>query len=239
MFDDLRPTLVQRLTAASYALPVVEALQDLADEVGDMDRHGRSDAEINAHIRDWMDDNEFGYESWVADFERDIAGVPVLQNFDTRKVWKAFGVEEWLFECVRSIAFTDEPSVFFPFAAGYWVEDANTDPPTLIAVMTPLTDPELAARQLVEKHRRVFGKLASGSPKDNEVFNARMLARHRAGMSYKEIAIQNLRDKYPDIITREHKYRAELMRERERVVKAVRAAQDLWKSRGLDSSIGE
>ncbi len=80
------------------------------------------------------------------------------------KLWEAYGVEPWLRECVRSVAFTEEPTPFLPFAAGYWIEDTWSEEPTLIAVMTPLTDPKLAAKQLIEKHKKMFGK-ASGSPR--------------------------------------------------------------------------
>ena len=236
MYDDLEPSLVKRLQAASYALPVQELLREVADVVSDLDAKGATDSQINLLIHTWMEKNGFGFEAWRAGMEEDFKGVPLFEAFDKQKLWRAYGVEEWLRECIRSIAFTDEPIPFLPFAAGYWINDDTTDPPTLIAVLTPLSDPQLAARQLIEKHRKVFGKTASGSPHSNEVFNAQMLARHRAGMSYTEIAIQNLRSKYPDITANSRKRRPELEREKERVAKAVPAARELWKERGLDSS---
>lgn len=235
MYDDLEPELLQRLQAASYALPITEKLQGIADEVYDMDHERRTDKEIDRRIREWANDAGYGYKDFVADFRADFAGT-MFEKLDTRGLWEAYGMDEWLKECVRSIAFTDEPIPFLPFAAGYWMSLPNEDPPILIAVMTPLSDPKLAARQLLDKHREVFGKLASGSPRKDEVFNARMLDRHRQGMSYKEIAIQNLSDKYPDIIRNPRKYKKQLDTERARVIKAIKAAEELWNSRGLGDS---
>jgi hypothetical protein len=238
VYDDLEPSLVQRLQAASFALPITEKLREIADEVYEMDHEGRSDKEIDERIREWTDEAGFGYSAWLADFKTEFAGT-LFEGFDLRKLWNAYGIEEWIAECVRSIAFTDEPIPFLPFAAGYWYEDRKSEPPRLIAVMTPLSDPKLAARQLVDKHRTLFGKVASGSPRKDEVFNARMLDRHRNGMSYRDIAIQNLRDRYPDIVRNPRKYKKQLATERERVVKAIRAAEELWNSRGLGDSTPE
>jgi len=237
--DDFNPSLVQRLQAASYALPLVEHMRDIADEVYDLDTEGATEAQIDAHIGTWLEEHGYSYEYWRAEMEEDFAGTALLDKIDMRKLWKGYGVEAWARECIRSIAFTDQPIPFLAFAAGFWLEYPDTDPPTLVAVMTPLSDPKLAAKQLVDKHRKLFGQQASGSPRAAEVANARMLARHREGMSYTDIAIQNLREKHPDIVTRPHKYKADIKREKERVAKAIPAAQKLWKERGLDSSTPE
>lgn len=239
VFENVASELVARLQATSYALSVGEDLQEIADQVYEMNAAGASEKQINRRIRKWMSENGMSYETWLEEVCQEFTDVPALDHFDLHKVWLAYGIEPWLRECVRSIAFTDEPIPFFPFALGFWIEDDTQDPPMLIGVMTPLTDPQLAARQLVEKHRMLYGKRASGSARKDEVFNARMLARHRAGMSYKDIAIQNLREAHPDIVGRPDRYGTELRRERERVAKAVRAAQELWKQRGLDSSIDD
>lgn len=236
MYDDLAPELVQRLLGASYALPIPEKLREVADEVYDMDADGRTDKEIDAHIVKWMNANGFGYKEWVAELEQEMRGSLFEGIIDTQKTWRAFGLEEWFKECIRSIAFTDEPIPFFPLAAGYWLPMPNLDPPMLVAVMTPLSDPKLAAKQLIEYHRKLFGDKATTNPRVDEVFNARMLARHRAGMSYRDIAIQNLRGRHPDIVRNPRKYQAELDTERERVVKAIRTAQELWNARGLGDS---
>ncbi|MHB1477598.1 MAG: hypothetical protein ACYCXD_08500 [Coriobacteriia bacterium] len=55
-------------------------------------------------------------------------------------------------------------------------------------------------------------------------------------MSYRDIAIQNLRGKYPEIVKHPRKYQKQLDTERERVVKAIKAAQVLWNARGLGDS---
>lgn len=236
MFEGLDPSILSRLQAVSFALPVEEALQDLADEVVDLDQAGRSSKQVNRHIRAWMDEHECGFRDFEIDLRAVLEGSPWLEAIDAHKLWNAFGYEQWLRECVRSIAYTYEPTPFHPFAMGFWIEDPNSDPPVLIAVMTPLSDPQLAARQVIEKHRKVFGNRASGSPRKNEVENARMLSQRRAGMPVRDIAIQNLRNTHPDIVTRHWKYKVEIDREVERVKKILPSARQLWKERGLESS---
>jgi hypothetical protein len=237
MFDDMPSELIARLTATSYALSLRQDLQDIADKVYDLNASGATERDINRRIHRWMKEKGLDYESWLAEVEPELEQAGLVGRFDLNKMWIGYGVEPWLRECIRSVAFTNEPIPFLPFAAGYWIEDTNSEEPRLIAVLTPLSDPHLAARQLVEKHKKVFGTRASGSPRKDEVENARMLALHHEGMSYKEIAIQNLRARYPDIVTRPDKYRTELTRETERVKKAVPAAERLWKERGVDSSL--
>lgn len=231
--------LVSRLQATSYALSLQQSLRDIADEVYDLEIAGASTKQVNRRINDWMKERGLDYETWFAEMDEQLKDAPFFKVLDWNKVWLGYGVEPWLRECIRSVAYTDEPTPFLPFAAGYWMVDDLSDEPTLIAVMTPLTDPELAASQLKKKHKEVFGIRASGSPRKDEVKNARMLAMSREGMSYQDIAIQNLREKYPDIITRQHKYRDAIRTEKSRVAKAVSAAKKLWKERGLDSSTGE
>lgn len=235
MYDNLDPDLHRRLLAASYALPVTERLQEIADEVYDLDHAGASDREIDRRIEEWTEQTGFGFDAFLADFQTEFAG-SLFGSVDPKKLWNAYGFMPWLKECVRSIAFTDEPIPFLPLAAGCWLEDRNSDPPLLIAVMTPLTDTKLAAKQLVEKHREFYGKKASGNVRHDEVYNARMLDRHRRKMSYRDIAIQNLRDQYPEIIRNPRKYKKQLDTERERVIKAIKAAQELWNSRGFGDS---
>jgi hypothetical protein len=236
LYENLEPELVERLHAASYAIPVVDVLRDLADEVLDMDLGGASEKEIDARIDAWLADTGYSYEDWLQSLgDTDVEFMS--QFFDMPKLWQAFGIGDWMRECVRSIAFTDEPIPFMPFAAGYWYEDKRSDPPQLIAVMTALSDPDLAARQLKEKHRKMFGSAARSSGRADELAGARMLARHRAKMPYREIAIQNLRNTYPDIVQHPHKYKKQIATERERVVKAIKAAQKLWNARGLGDSI--
>lgn len=231
--------LVRRLQAASYAVDLAEHLEEIADEVRDLDVAGASERDIDRRVRRWMKEQGVDFESWAAEVRPELEASGVAEHIDLNKVWKAYGVEPWLQNAVRSVAFTHEPIPFLPFAAGFWLEDDISDPPTLIAVLTPLSDPHLAARQLVEKHKRLFGKQASGRARKDEVFNARMLARNRAGQGYTFIAVQNLREDHPDIVRNEYRYRAEIKAEKERVAKAIRAAEKLWKERGFDSSTGD
>ena len=182
MLEHIDEGLFKRLQAASYALPVVETFQDLADDVSGWTVDGISDKEIDKRIVAWLDDNGFGFDEWKAEMIADGFDAEKY-GFDYQRMWKAYGVHEWAIECVRSIAFTDEPIPFLPFAAGFWLEYPDADPPMLIAVMTPLSDPDLAARQVKEKHRTVFGAKATKASKRDEIEAAKMLQMKRHGMS--------------------------------------------------------
>jgi hypothetical protein len=229
--------LLTRLQAASYALPVEEALRDIADDVAGWGADGLPDAQIDARIVEWMDEHGFGYSTWKDELDKDEFGLlSQYPNLDPAKLWKVFGFEAWVKDCIRSLAFTDELIPFHAWSAGMWLEQPDGDPPLLIAIITPLSDPQLAARQLIEKHRKLFGDKATRSTRKDEVANARMLHRKRDGMSYTDIAIQNLRQQHPDIVSHAHRYRAEIKRERERVIKCIRAAEEPWKERLPDSS---
>lgn len=237
MADAFDPSLLTRLTAASYALPVEEALRDIADDVASWDAEGLPAREIDSRIRAWGKDLGFSYEDWLEELRQDMPELDELvPSLDTLKLYKAFKFEEWLIDSVRSLAFTDEPVPFYPLAAGFWLPLPNHDPPLLLGVMTPLSDPDLASKQVKGQFEQMFGKKAARKTKDTEVENARMLARHRQGMSYTEIAIQNLRGEFPDIIHRRHKYKAKIATERERVIKAIKAGDEVWKERLPDSS---
>lgn len=239
MFEDMAPSLAARLQATSYALGLDQSLREIADVVYDMDVAGATERDINRRIHAWMNTHGLGYAAWHEEVTEALGDLPIFGKLDLNKVWLAYGVEPWLQECIRSVAFTDEPTPFLPFACGIWFEDDTQDPPLLIAVLTPLSDPEVAAKQLKEKHRKMYGRRASGSPRKDEVFNARMLARHNAGMSYRDIAIQNLREECPDITGNPYRHKDKIKTEREKVAKAIPAAEKLWKERGLGSSIAD
>lgn len=240
MFENAPQQLVNRMLAASHAIGVTDALRDLADDVAGWDAEGCTSRQIDHRIREWVKGTAVGYDAFLVDvYEPLCRDIPEAVHFDPQKLWRAFGVEDWLVECARSIAFTDEPIAFLPLAAGYWMHIPDPEVPMLVAVMTPLSDPELGARQMKEKYAEVFGKKAARSTRRDEVENARMLGRFNSGMSYRDIAIQNLRDEHPDIVERPSKYKAVLKTERERVVKAVSAARELWKERFPESSTPE
>ncbi|MHB1477597.1 MAG: hypothetical protein ACYCXD_08495 [Coriobacteriia bacterium] len=122
MYDNLAPELEQRLRAASHALPVEDTLREIADTVLSMDQDGFTGKQIDAYILEWMDEHGFGYEPFLAEFTRDFAGT-MFESVDPRKLWDAYGTEDWFKACIRSLAFTDEIIPFIPLAAGYWLED--------------------------------------------------------------------------------------------------------------------
>jgi hypothetical protein len=163
-----------------------------------------------------MDEDCFGYSTWKDELDKDELGLlSQYPNLDPVKLWKVFGFEAWVKDCIRSLAFTHELIPFHAWSAGMWLEQPDDDPPLLIAIITPLSDPQLdpqlAARQLIEKHRKLFGDKATRSTRKDEVANARMLHRKRDGMSYTDIAIQSLRQQHPDIVSHAHRYRAEIL----------------------------
>jgi hypothetical protein len=231
---------LERLLAASYALPVQETLQDIADEVAGWDADGVAAKEIDRRIRKWGEENGLGRESFVSEFLEENPGFQEqFPGLDVGRVWQAFKYDEWLVDCVRSLAFTDEPVAFHPLAAGFWYEIPDHDPPLLIGVMTPLSDPDLGAKQMKEKFKRFFGAKAARRTRKDEVERARMLARRRQGMTLREIAMQNLRDRYPDIIHRPAKYKKELDAEKSRVAKSLPVTDEVWRKRIPDSSTEE
>lgn len=238
--DDLDPALLDRLTAASFALGVEDAVRGIADDVAGWDADHLTASQIDNRILEWAAAHGWDYDDWLQELERDRPGLwQAFPTLNPKRVWELFGFDQWLIDCVRSYAFTDEPIPFLPFAAGLWIEQPESNPPMLACYITALTDPQIAAKQLIEKHKRLFGAKAGRSTRAQDVDNARMLHKHRQGMSYREIAIQNLRDKHPDIITNPNKYRKPLKTERERVVKCIAAAEELWKERLPESSTPE
>ena len=169
MYKYLDANMLARMTAASYALPLEEKLRDLADDVASWDAEGLTSSEIDSRIRKWgRETGLLDYEEWLRDFEEQFPNTDeFLPGFDPLGLWRAMKFDDWLIECVRSLAFTDEPIAFHPLAAGFWLPIPNADPPLLIAVMTPLSDPELASRQLKEKFAEQFGKRESRSGHDS------------------------------------------------------------------------
>lgn len=163
MFEDMAPSLAARLQATSYALGLDQSLLEIADVVYDMDGRGATERDINRRIHAWMNAHGLGYEAWREEVTEALGDFPIFAKLDLNKLSLAYRVEPWLQECIRSLAFTDEPTAFLPFACGIWFEDDTQDPPLLIAVLTPHSDPDLAAKQLKEKHRKMYGKRASGA----------------------------------------------------------------------------
>lgn len=156
--------LLRRLMATSHALPVEDTLREIADDVASLDADGVSAEEIDRHILAWGR-HEFDFDSWAAEFKREMPGLAdAYPELDLVKLWRAFGFEKWLIDCVRSLAFTDEPIPFMSFAAGFWLPVPDEEWPVLIAYMTPLTDPDLAAKQLKRAVRQALRQ--EGGTKD-------------------------------------------------------------------------
>ncbi|MDO9109000.1 MAG: hypothetical protein Q7U89_08460, partial [Coriobacteriia bacterium] len=94
-------------------------------------------------------------------------------------------------------------------------------------------------RQIKKKGREFFGAKTVKANKRDEVEAAKMLYQRREGMSYREIAIQNLRSKYSDITENPNRYRTQIATEKDRVVKRVKSAQQTWNERLSESSTAE
>lgn len=223
--------LQDRLLAASYALPVQELLQDLADEIDGWWADGVPEDEIDRRATEWLR-SEIGDGS--AELEQQWGWVKMLfPSVDLKSAYKQFGVEQWMIDCAKSIARTSEPLPFYPLAAGFYFVVPDDEFPMMVTVTTPFSDPELVARKLVKEHKKLFGTKAAKSTNTGEVEAARMLAMHRQGMSYREIAIQELRADYPDIIHTPHRYRKEISSKRSTIAKRIAALQKVWKERGV------
>lgn len=239
MFEAVEPSVATRLMAASYAAPVVDRMREIADDVASWDAEGLSRKHIDGLIRQWMDAEGIGFAGWLE--EPDVRAIAErFPEFDMQRLWRAYSFEEWVIECVWSVAFTDEPIPFYPFTMGYMYDDrSNPEFPLVVAVMTPLTDVKLAVRQIENKLNKEFGARAVRQNKKDEVRAARMLAMKRQGMSLKEIAIQTLREQYPDIVRNPRKYKAQIETEKSRVAKRIKSAEEVWKQRGVESSTPE
>lgn len=171
MLENTDDRLLDRLQAASYALPVKEALQGLADDVVAWRDEGYSEAAVDQRIVEWMEETGGGFESWG---KENAQLWETYSYLDARKMWEVLSLEAWLIACVKNIAENDEPIPFYPFSAGYFIEHLEGDPPLLVAVMTPLTDPVLAGEQIIEKHKKLFGERAGKRLRTDEVGVAKM-----------------------------------------------------------------
>ena len=238
MLEGAEASLIRRLQAASESLDVVGRFQEIADDVAGWDAEQVAPREIDRRIVRWLNDNEMGFDTWRAGMEADGFN-ELLPGLNYRKLYDAYGIEKWAIDCIRSIAFTDEPIPFYPLAAGYMLEFPKEDPPYVIAVLTPFTDADLAGRQVKEKCKTFFGARAARPTKERDVESARMGRMHRAGMSYRAIAIQVLRAEHPDIVDHPHKYKREIEAMRSTIAKRISADEEVWKERQGESSTDE
>ena len=241
MFEDMAPSLAARLQATSYALGLDQSLLEIADVVYDMDAAGASERDINRRIHAWMNEHGLGYETWREEVSEALGGPPDLRQARPQQGLarvRRGAVASGVHPLARLHRGAHARS--FPSRAAFWFEDDTQDPPLLIAVLTPLIRPRSRRQAAQGEAPQDVRQAGLGSPAQRRGLQ-RSDARQaqRAGMSYNEIAIQNLREEHPDIVRNPHRYKAELKTERERVAKAVRAAERLWKERGLDSSIAD
>jgi hypothetical protein len=157
-----------------------------------------------------------------------------------------FGIQRWFAENIRRVIREEDPLPLELVVGGVGVDlTAGEDFPTVIAVASRYSDPEALAKKFLRTCRKTFGKepfkdvsqhLSHG--KIRKFTPEQMAAMHARGMSYKEIAIQSLSEELPDVLSRPDDFRDEVDGERERIVKVIRAARKLWKTRIREDSIG-
>jgi hypothetical protein len=233
--------IIARAQDYASAAPFAEFFQNLADEVDGWWADGVQEREIDERIRAWARDQEFDAESFVQN-------APVLAHLTPEQrtaIGKALRFDEWSVACAKSIARTGKPIPFI-----YAIGDVFTDEKSLEddgevlvwAVATRATDPEVVARKFVKVCKQTFGDQVSKEQRPRvrhpgQMTPAQALAAHRQRdpMSYRDIAIQNLRRTYPNIIANPHRYKQQIATERSRVVDEIRAAEELWDKRLPDS----
>jgi len=237
--------LIGRAQELSDVIPLVELFQNLADEVEDWWVSGLPDSEIDEQILQgarelgWNTDMFFGNVPELASLTQDQVAALV----------KALHLDEWTVGCVKAIARTGKPLPFI-FAIGDVFVDSTTlgDEEKLVwAVATRMTNPEVVAKKFVRRCKETFGDQVTKDLKPRiqrpgQLTPAEAVAannRGDRGMSYRDIAIQNLRHTYPEIIAKPWRRKFEIRQERERVVEEIRAARALWNKRLPDSYTGK
>jgi hypothetical protein len=157
----------------------------------------------------------------------------------------SLGIEKWFAENIRRAVREEDP---LPFGLGvggsFIVAPPDEATPMVWAVATPMSDPDAVAKQFLRNCRKALGKQAfkdvsQHAPRTHEhrFTPEQMVAMHERGMSYKEIAIQSLRDEHPEIVTDPDKFEREWRREKGRIIKVISAAKALWKERAPETSI--
>lgn len=223
-------------------IPLVELFQDLADEVEDWWARGLPESQIDAQIAQGL--RAFGWDTEL--FFGMVPGLASLTADQIASLARALRLEEWTLGCVKCIAKTGRPLPFI-FAIGDVFVDSTTlgDEEKLVwAVATQMTNPEVVAKKFVRKCKETFGgqvtkDLKPRVQRPGQLTPAEALAANDRGMSYRDIAIQNLRHTYPEIIAEPDLRKFEVRQERERVVEEIRAARALWNKRLPDSYTAE
>lgn len=180
-----------------------------------------------------------------AELVHDIPELRLLEPSQRETLLDAIGFERWTVENIRRGAREEMPLPFGLAAGGVTTDRRDPEWPTVWAVATPVSDPKALAGAFLAECRKQFGRHASRDVsqhatkgKAHRFTPEEMVAMKDRGMSYKEIAIQSLRDEHPGIIENPDAYRREWKTERERVIKVIRAARRVWKDRLPSDSTG-
>ncbi len=188
--------------------------------------------------------HELGFSR--ADMVNDIPGLQSLTPENQQKCLDAIGFEKWTVENIRRGAREETPLPLGIGVGGVWIDTTYGEDWAMVwAVATPHTHPDAMAKTFLRKCRVAFGTQAS---KDVSQYSTRgrahvfspeeMAAMHQRGMSYREIAIQSLREEIPEIIERPEDFKSQINDERDRIIWVIRAARKLWSSRMPEDSIG-
>lgn len=234
--------LIKRAEDVSHAVPFVELFQDIADEVDGWWADGIPESEIDRRIL--AGTHELGFDArlfWDS--------VPVLRDITDEQrenLIRALRFDDWTVACVRSIARTGKPTPFI-YAIGDVFVDHTTlgDEGTLIwAVATEATNPETVSRKFVRKCKEVFGEHVTKEQRPKQKWTGQLTPaeaaeKKRQGMSYRDIAILNMRYDHPDVVEHPYRYKAALKAEKERLREEIATFNRLWGKRLPDSPIDD
>lgn len=227
--------IIKRGQQYAEAMSLRNAFADAADDVEEMWRKGVPDTVVDRHLHAWIEEEGISARPFLDD-ERSLDHLTSEQK---DMLAQALRFDEWIRECVKAIARTGKPLPFF-----YAIGDVFVDTDTLKeegdsivwAVGTRATNPEVIAKKFVKTCKQVFGDQVTKDQRPKQRHAGQLtpteaLGRFKEGMSYREIAIQNLRYDFPDVIEHPHRYRAEIKKERHAVIEEIRTAQKLWGER--------
>lgn len=229
----------QRAQAASLMMPWFMAAEVCAEQLG---------VEYE-EIADATDKELFeAFEKVGITRESILEGFPMASAVNEEQLSQiadGLGIEKWFAENIRRVVREEEPLPFGVGVGGVFVDSSlGPEDPMVCVIATKLSDPDALSQKFLRMCKRTFGAQAfkdvgAHSPvtKPHRLTPEQMVAMWQRGLSYREIAIQSLRDQYPDIIARPERFKDEIKVERERVIKIIRAAQDLWKKRAPETSI--
>lgn len=235
--------LIKRAQGLSDSIPLAEAFQDIADEIEDWWTEGVPESEIDRRINAWM--KEAGLDPRA--YMNTLPAVSHLTEEQKDQLLKALRVEEWQRECAKAVARSGRPLPLIYAIGDVFRDDkmlADEGEVLIWAVATRATNPETVARKFVRTCKQEFGEQVTKEQNPRKKWPGQLsptetLAMHRQGMSYRDIAIQNLRRAYPRVVKEPHKFKALIATERARVVDEIRAAQELWDKRIGDSPTPE